>query len=245
MRRFFIADPPVNDTVLIAGDEARHIEKVLRLGPGDGLELFDADGAVYRAEIESIGRGQVCAHICSRDQGSHETGARIVVCQAVVKSQKMDLIVEKCTELGATGFQPFFAQRSVPRWDRAKAAQRVRHWQGVARAAVKQSGARRPPPVEPLLGFNDVLARPYPDCARVILWEAERATGLRSLLANVRGCRIVLMVGPEGGFSDEEAALAQRSGFQPAGLGGRILRSETAAMTAVALAACEFGMLGG
>jgi len=245
MRRFFLDSPPVNDTARIRGEEARHIARVLRLGVGDALELFDADGGVYCAEIESIGRGEVVARICTRASGTQHSGAHIVLCQAVVKSQKMDLIVEKCTELGAAVVQPFFAARSVPRWDRARAEQRVQHWQSVARSAVKQSGARRPPSIEPVLGFSAMLARPFTDCARVMLWEAERGADLRSLLTQVPGRRIVLLVGPEGGFTPEEAGEARRSGFQAAGLGSRILRAETAAITAVALAAYEYGMLGG
>jgi len=245
MRRFCLENAPVNGAARIGGDEARHIEKVLRLAPGDQLELFDASGSVYRAEIESLGRGEVVVRICSSVAGAAETGVQIVVCQAIVKSQKMDLIVEKCTELGATAFQPFFAQRSVPRWDADQAARRVQHWQAVARAAVKQSGARRIPAVAPVVGFSEMLALPFPDCCRVMLWEDERAAGLRAFLAGASGRCIALLVGPEGGFTADEAGQARRSGFQTAGLGERILRAETAAIAATALAACTFGIIGG
>jgi 16S rRNA (uracil1498-N3)-methyltransferase len=245
MRRFYFESTPLNDTVCISGDEARHIEKVLRLEPGDIIELFDAAGSVYRAGIESIGRGTVVARISGRVQGVQETDARIVLCQAIVKSQKMDLIVEKCTELGATAFQPFFAQRSVPRWDAARAAQRTRHWQAVALAALKQSGARALPRVEPVLSFAEMIALPFPGCARVMLWEDAPEANLRGLLAGLSGRGIALLIGPEGGFSPEEAAQAQNCGFQAAGLGERILRAETAAITATALVAYEFGLIGG
>jgi len=244
MRRFYLDSTPENDTAYIRGDEARHIEKVLRLGPGDSLELFDAGGNVYRAEIESLHRAEVTARICERTTAELDTGARITLCQAVAKSQKMDLIVEKCTELGVTAIQPFFASRSVPRWDENKAAGRVQHWSNIARAAVKQSGARRPPSVEPVLSFKDMLAKSYPDALRIMLWECEREISLRSLLADCP-CQIVLVVGPEGGFANEEASLAASHGFQFAGLGNRILRVETAAIVAVGLAAYEFGMIGG
>ncbi|MBM4311591.1 MAG: 16S rRNA (uracil(1498)-N(3))-methyltransferase [Deltaproteobacteria bacterium] len=245
MRRFYLENAPVNDMARIGGDEARHIEKVLRLGSGDGLELFDASGCVYLAAIESLGRGKVVARICSRGPGVAETGAQIVLCQAVVKSQKMDLIIEKCTELGATAFQPFFAQRSVPRWDADRAARRVQHWQAVARAALKQSGARRLPCVAPVVGFSAMLAQPFADCCRVMLWEGERAAGLREVLAGASGRGIAFLVGPEGGFTDDEVDQARQRGFQVAGLGERILRAETAAITVTALAACAFGVIGG
>ncbi len=245
MRRFYLDNAPVNGAARIGGDEARHIEKVLRLGPGDPLELFDAAGSVYRAEIESLGRGEVVARIRQSAGAAPEAGAQIVLCQAIVKSQKMDLIVEKCTELGATAFQPFFAQRSVPRWDAGQADRRVERWQAIARAAVKQSGARRVPVVAPVLDFSEMLALPFAGCRRAMLWEDERGTGLRALLADAPGRGIALLVGPEGGFTAEEAARARRSGFQTAGLGERILRAETAAITATALAAFAFGVIGG
>jgi len=244
MRRFYLESTPENNTAHIRGDEARHIEKVLRLGPGDSLELFDADGSVYRAEIESLHRGEVIARICERKAESPDPGIQVTLCQAVVKPQRMDLIVEKCTELGVTEIQPFFAHRSVPRWDEDKAAQRVQHWRRIALAAVKQSGARRPPAIEPVLSFKEVLAKSYSDSMRVMLWECERDISLRSLLANCSR-RIVLIVGPEGGFTNEEANLASSQGFQFAGLGDRILRVETAAIVGVAIAAYEFGALGG
>jgi len=120
----------------------------------------------------------------------------------------------------------------------------VQHWGRVALAAVKQSGARRPPVIEPVLSFKEMLARPYPDCMRVMLWECEREISLRSLLTDCPG-RIVLIVGPEGGFTNEEAGLAANHGFQFAGLGSRILRVETAAITTVAITAYELGALGG
>jgi 16S rRNA (uracil1498-N3)-methyltransferase len=244
MRRFYLDSVPGNNTACIRGDEARHIEKVLRLGPGDSLELFDADGSVYQAVIESLHRGEVIAHICERTLADPDTDVLITLCQAVVKSQKMDLIVEKCTELGVTNIQPFFAHRSVPRWDENKARQRVQHWGKVALAAVKQSGARRPPAVEPVLSFKEMIAKPYPDCMQVMLWECEREISLRSLLADCPR-RIVLIVGPEGGFTNKEASLASSQGFQFAGLGNRILRVETAAITGVAITAYELGALGG
>ena len=244
MRRFYLDSAPENNTACIRGDEARHIEKVLRLGPGDSVELFCADGSVYRAVIESLHRGEVIARICERTSGEPDTGPLITLCQAIVKPQKMDLIVEKCTELGVTTIQPFFASRSVPRWDENKAAQRVQHWSRIALAAVKQSGARKPPAVEPVLSFKDVLAKSYPDSMRVMLWECEREISLRSRLADCPR-RIVLIVGPEGGFTNEEASLASSHGFQFAGLGNRILRVETAAIVGVAVAAYELGALGG
>ncbi len=245
MRRFYLDTAPVNDTACIGGDEARHIEKVLRLGPGDALELFDAHGSVYRAVIESIGRGEVVARICGGSSGGVEPGAQIVLCQAIVKSQKMDVIIEKCTELGASEFQPFAAVRSVPRWDAARAAQRVQRWQAIARAAVKQSGARRPPSVKSVLSYSEMLAQPFVDCARVMLWEGACKESFRSLLTSLTSRRIVLLIGPEGGFSAHETDQARQCGFQVAGLGTRILRAETAAITAVALAAYEFGVIGG
>lgn len=228
----------------IRGDEARHIEKVLRLGPGDSLELFDADGSVYQAVIESLHREEVFVRILARLSGAVDMDAQIVLCQAVVKSQKMDAIIEKCTELGATGFRPFFAHRSIPRWDAGKAAARVQHWNNIARAAVKQSGARRLPTVEPLLSFSEMLTRQFPDCERAMLWENERKQPFRGLLAGC-GRKIVLMVGPEGGFTPDEADEAAQHGFQVCGLGERILRAETAAIVAVGCAAYEFGMVGG
>jgi 16S rRNA (uracil1498-N3)-methyltransferase len=139
MRRFYFDSVPENNTACIRGDEARHIEKVLRLGPGDSLELFDAEGSVYRAVIESLHRGEVITRICERTSAALDTDVHITLCQAVVKSRKMDFIVEKCTELGVTTIQPFFASRSVPRWDENKARQRVQHWGRIALTQLQRS----------------------------------------------------------------------------------------------------------
>jgi 16S rRNA (uracil1498-N3)-methyltransferase len=157
----------------------------------------------------------------------------------------MDLIVQKCTELGVSRIMPFFSSRCIPRWDRDKAAHKQHHWQQIAISAVKQSGVRRVPVVDQAGSFEEALAGSFEGFLKVLLWEQEKAVGLGSLLAARSGLKnIVFVVGPEGGFSDAEADLARRHGFIAAGLGSTILRAETAPLAVLAIIGYEKGTIG-
>jgi 16S rRNA (uracil1498-N3)-methyltransferase len=245
MRRFYLDNPPAAATVTLTGEEARHIVRVLRLKRDDEIVLFDATGAAYSGLIAERTADAVTVRITETFAASSPDAPQVVLVQAVLKSQKMDQIVQKSTELGVSRIRPFFSSRCITRWDRDKAAQKQQHWQQIAISAVKQSGVRRVPVVDQAGSFEEALAAPFEGFLKVLLWEQEKAVGFGSLLAARSGLKdIVFVVGPEGGFSDAEADLARRHGFTPAGLGAAILRAETAPLAVLAIIGYEAGTIG-
>jgi 16S rRNA (uracil1498-N3)-methyltransferase len=245
MRRFYLDSQPVSETVTLTGDEARHIIRVLRLKRDDEIVLFDRAGIAYSGVIAERHADAVTVRIAETFAPCCPDAPRIVLLQAVLKSQKMDLIVQKCTELGVSDIIPFFSSRCVPRWDSDKAAQKQHHWQQIAISAVKQSGVRRVPAVHQAVNFEEALSGPFDGFLKVMLWEQEKDISFGSLLARHRPLRgIVFAVGPEGGFSDAEAELARSCGFISAGLGKTILRAETVPLAVLAIIGYETGTIG-
>jgi 16S rRNA (uracil1498-N3)-methyltransferase len=245
MRRFYLDNQPVSGTVTLTGDEARHIVRVLRLKRDDEIVLFDASGTAYSGRIAERTDDSVTVRIIETFAPDSHDSPRVVLVQAVLKSQKMDLIVQKSTELGVSNIIPVFSSRCITRWDTDKAAQKQHHWQQIVISAVKQSGVRRMPVVEQAGDFEEALARPFDGFLKVLLWEQEKAVGFGSLLAAHRTFTgIVFVVGPEGGFSDAEVELARRHGFMTAGLGAAILRAETVPLAVLAIIGYETGTIG-
>lgn len=245
MRRFYLDNPPVSATVTLTGEETRHIVRVLRLKRDDEIVLFDATGAAYSGLIAERTADAVTVRIIETFAADSPDAPRVVLVQAVLKSQKMDLIVQKSTELGVSRIIPFFSSRCITRWDRDKAAHKQHHWQQIAISAVKQSGVRRVPVVDEAGNFEEALAGPFDGFLKVLLWEQEKTVGFGSLLAAHRPCTgIVFVVGPEGGFSDAEAEMARRHGFITAGLGATILRAETVPLAVLAIIGYETGTIG-
>ena len=245
MRRFYLESPPASPIVTLTGDEARHIVRVLRLKRDEEIVLFDATGAAYSGLIAERTSEAVTVRILETYAADSPEACRVVLVQAVLKSQKMDFIVQKSTELGVSRIAPFFSSRCIPRWDSDKASQKQHHWQQIAIAAVKQSGVRRVPAVDQIGDFEEALAGSFDGYLKVLLWEQEKTVGFGSLLAARGPCSgIVFVVGPEGGFSEAEAELALRHGFVAAGLGKTVLRAETAPLTVLAIIGYETGSIG-
>ncbi|MFC1591780.1 16S rRNA (uracil(1498)-N(3))-methyltransferase [Thermodesulfobacteriota bacterium] len=245
MRRFYIEPKEIRDNVaVISGDEARHVCKVLRLGCHDQLQLFDCHGTTYDAVITEVFTDHVNVRIEATHPGDAEP-AEIVLCQALLKSDSMKTVMQKSTELGVTRIVPFKAERSIPKWNDSKAAERVSQWQRVVNAAVKQSGIRRPPVVAPVQSFAAMLDEPFEGFCKFILWEEERNTGLQQALgAQQRLERVVVVCGPEGGFPETEIISAKKKGFVPISLGKYILRAETAPVAVLAALRYAMGLFG-
>lgn len=214
--------------------QAHHALRVLRLKAGDAVVLFNGDGYEYAAVISEAGRGRVALEITGRAERDRESPLAITLAQAVSSGERMDYTVQKAVELGVARIQPLIAERSVVRLQGERATKRAEHWQAVVVASCEQCGRNRLPPVLPLLSLDAYLAG-----------EAARCDGaLRLLLSpsSVRRLRdldrptgpAVLLAGPEGGFSPHEERAAEQAGFLSARLGPRVLRTETAAVAALA-----------
>lgn len=215
-------------------EQAHHVARVLRLAAGAALTLFNGDGAEYDAVVTAVGKSAASVKIGERRPVDRESGLEIVLGQALSSGERMDYTVQKAVELGAAAIHPLAASRSVVRLDAERAAKRVAHWQSVAIAACEQCGRNRVPPVTPVATLESWLAQ----------HGARHAGALRMLLSPLAETRlrdlpapcgtIVLLAGPEGGFTPEEEARARTGGYTPVRLGPRVLRTETAAVAALA-----------
>ncbi len=247
MRRFYIEKiSNEQDHCIISGPEARHITKVLRMKPGDHLILMDAQGARFKACIESVTSRSVLTALQERLPPPPASPVTITLCQALPKSHAMDYLIQKTSELGVDHIIPFISERTVARFEPSKYENKMRHWHEIAINAAKQSGRAMPVSIE-MPCTADTLSTKFspPHALKVILWEDESVGALKQVL---RACgpadNFVGIVGPEGGFTQTEITSFKKAGFVSVSLGNRILRSETAAVTLTAIVQYEMGDLG-
>jgi 16S rRNA (uracil1498-N3)-methyltransferase len=234
------ADLPlaVDTELTLPPDPSEHAARVLRLEAGDPLTLFNGDGSDYQAIICAITKRAVTVRIASRQWLHNESKLPLVLAQGIARGDKMDLIVQKATELGVIGIVPLLTERSEVRLDGARALKRVAHWQSVAISACEQSGRACIPVVQPLQTLAAWLAD-LPDNGALRLALMPRAEN------TIRGLRFaaaggVLVIGPEGGLGDTATRALEEHQFVGLRLGPRVLRTETAGLAALsALQACH------
>jgi 16S rRNA (uracil1498-N3)-methyltransferase len=245
MRYFFIEPEALKDPVVtIGGKEARHMGKVLRLKPGMTVGLSDGCGMQGAARIRSLTRDQVVLEVLRRFPSQREPAGEFVVAQAMLKDQKMDFLLRQLTEMGMTRWWPFISERSVPQPDERRQASRVARWARIAREAVKQCRRGRIPELSAVGRLDDVLKEGLHFDTCIMFWEgARQALPMHADGESEGSRRVLLIVGPEGGFSDEEATAAEQAGFRLATLGPRILRAETATIAASTLVQHLYGDL--
>ncbi len=212
---------------------AEHVARVLRLRSGDPLMLFNGDGHDYACELlEVSGRG-VRARVLATEPAAGESPLRITLAQALARGEKMDWIVQKASELGVAQIVPLITERSEVRLDAARAAKRVTHWQGVIVGACEQCGRARIPQVhapQPLRTWLASLPRADAETRLALLPEGE----FKLRTAGHIESRVLLAIGPEGGFGESDVAGLRNAGFRGLTLGPRVLRTETAGLAAIA-----------
>lgn len=235
----------VPDTEIeLPAEIAHQARDVLRLQPGGILRLLDGAGGEYPAAVLALDRRRVTVRLGARTEGHAEPAARIVLCQGVLKAAKFEVVLQKCTELGVAAFVPLLCERAVAAADEAGKAGEAkrRRWARIAAEAMEQCGGTRLPEISAPRPLMHTLAALPPGAIALIPWEEERDTTLRAALSSALTNRqpapteVYLFIGPEGGFSAGEIALARRHGAVPVTLGPRILRAETAALAAATLA---------
>ena len=219
--------------------------KVLRLKPGMRVGLSDGCGRQGEGRILTMARDRVEVEVLSRYASPREPEGQLVVAQAMLKDQKMDLVLRQLTELGMTAWLPFISSRSVPQPDARRRASRLNRWERIAQEAVKQCRRGKVPQIEMVESLEDILDRRPQYHDGIMFWEGARDP-LPVVPAGDASAprRVLVMIGPEGGFSEAEAARAEQAGFRLATLGPRILRAETASVAAGALVQHLFGDLG-
>ena len=221
----------VGDSLLLPEVAHAHLVRVLRLAPGDRVRLFNGDGYDYEAELEAAGKREARARVLSRVAVASESPLAITLAQGIARGEKMDLVLQKATELGVARIAPVQTERTEVKLDGERAEKRGAHWRGVVASACEQSGRARLPELLPPRSLADFLATDS-TTLKLVLDPAAATT-----LAQVQpapGETICLLVGPEGGLSERDLAAARAVGFSGLRLGPRILRTETAALAAIA-----------
>ena len=239
MHRLFVPPERIAEVVRLSPEQSRHVEAVLRLRPGAALEVFDGRGASWEARIESPS----VLRLGTRSEG-HRGATDVWLAQGLAKGEKLDLAVQKATELGATRILPLVVDRSIVRLDAERGERRVERFRRIAEEAARQSGRSDVPRIDAPCTLGDLAAllRAEPERRGLLLDPAEREVRLSHA---VRGsAKLLLAVGPEGGFTAEEHAAAVASGFVPVSLGRLVLRTETAGLAALAIVQHVAGELG-
>ncbi|RNC72237.1 MAG: 16S rRNA (uracil(1498)-N(3))-methyltransferase [Desulfuromonadales bacterium] len=232
-------------TVEVRGDLFRHMATVLRLKIDTRVILTDGCGTECGGIIRELGRDHLVVDIMERSTPAMQgKNLRITLYQGLPKGEKMELILQKATELGVSAVVPFPAERSITRIPSDRQEERLRRWRRIVEEAARQSGRADVPNVR-LAGGMVELGREAGHQMKLLLWEAEQATSLReTLAAQPQLTDIAVIVGPEGGITSGEAEIARKGGFIPVTLGRRILRTETAGIALVAILQYLYGDLG-
>lgn len=235
MPKFFFHKNDISrGQIQLFGEDEKHIKTVLRAREGEEITLCDGEGMDYQCRIASLERG-VLLDILSKEVCETEPKTKITLYQGLPKADKMELIIQKCVELGVDRIVAVSTERAIVKLDK-KEAKKLERWQKIAEAAAKQSGRGKIPEIgQQVLKFKEAVAEAKELDGSIIPYEREEETGIRQFVENFKGESVGVFIGPEGGFADEEIALAQENGITPITLGKRILRTETAGMTTTAI----------
>ena len=229
--RFFIAPECISaPSVVLQGDTAHQISAVLRMQPGDEIEALDNSGQVYRVKLAAVNRTKVTGQIITRQLADTEPAVELTLYQGTLKAQKFEWVLQKGTELGVSRFVPTICQRSVAQNYETLLKKRIR-WQTIIREAAEQSRRGRLPTLSAPMLFSEALSESTRLPLILMPWEEAGQNSLDTALTQAKPVsKIGIFIGPEGGFSPDEAALARQNGAQVITLGPRIMRAETAGL---------------
>jgi 16S rRNA (uracil1498-N3)-methyltransferase len=231
----------VGQTVSLPEDVANHLVRVMRLREGDGCVLFNGDGHDYSATLVESGKREARVQVVAAQPLDNESPLPITLLQGIARGEKMDLILQKATELGVQAIVPVNAERTEVKLDAARAEKRLAHWRSVVVSACGQSGRARVPSVAPPQGVQEA-ARAMPGAALKLTLDPQGEHRLSTLESAPGG--VVIAIGPEGGWSPRDRQALAAAGFQGLQLGPRILRTETAGLAAIAALQARLGDLG-
>jgi 16S rRNA (uracil1498-N3)-methyltransferase len=241
LSRVFIEAPLASGAaVKLSGTAANHVMRVLRLRVGQELTLFNGSGGEFAASIASFTGSSVTVAVGAERAVERESPLQLTLAQGVSRGERMDLVMQKATELGVTHLVPVLTERSVVRLDASQAARKLSHWRAICIAACEQSGRNRPPGVVGPVMLGDFLRSDLKSGTRLLL---SPAAPLRIVEVPRPAHSVTVLIGPEGGLTQEEQERALAAGFVGVRLGPRVLRTETAAIAALTLLQREFGDL--
>jgi 16S rRNA (uracil1498-N3)-methyltransferase len=238
MPRLYLPSIPRDEkAIFITGDESRYLLNVLRMKAGDEFTVFDSSGGHFKAEIKRIGKNSVVAELGEALPPASEPVRRLVLLQGILKGRKMDYVVQKATELGVDKVVPLVTVRSQIRQTR-----KHERWQKIALEASRQSFRTKVPDVTEPIALGEFFEGAK-SLTGYIFWEQE-GSSLRDVSIEVSDKPLVVAIGPEGGFTSDEVALARENGLDVKSLGSRILRAETATVSAVTIVQFLLGEMG-
>lgn len=232
--------PPGSELQLDA-EKSRYLVRVLRLRVGDELSIFDGQGSEFAATISGVSKSFVTLRTGEKADTETESGLRVHLVQGISRGERMDFVVQKATELGVKRITPVLTEHGVVKLDGLRAEKRRKHWQKIAASACEQSGRVRLPLIDAPIPLKNWFAdKPEHVDAELIL-----SPGAKTPLTNIDApaTKVCILIGPEGGFSDIEATDADVAGFRTVSLGPRVLRTETAAIAALAILQSIWGDL--
>lgn len=248
MQRYFVKQRTNDDCFLISEEDRHHIVKVMRMQIGDQIICVDPKGKQAVCALAEITDTSVVADVVQWKDEVTELPISITIASGLPKGDKLELIIQKGTELGAHQFLPFSATRSVVKWDEKKAAKKIDRWQKISKEAAEQSHRTFLPEVMNPVSFKELLTRSNDFDYKLVAFEEESRNGETSVFASTlkkmnKGESLLLVFGPEGGLTDEEIKLLKNSDFEVCGLGPRILRTETAPLYALAAISYHFELM--
>jgi 16S rRNA (uracil1498-N3)-methyltransferase len=246
VNRFFISTSDIEgDRVRLSREQSHQVSHVLRLAPGDTIVVLDNSGTEYNVTLTAVGRTETVGQVTSKRQAPGEPTAEVILFQSLLAREKFEWVLQKGTEVGVTQFVPVLTERSLVRTKTIE-DNKLDRWQRILTEAAEQSHRGRIPQLEPIIPFDKAVLRMADFDRSLIAAPSDGAATLHNALQGIprSPASVAVMIGPEGGFTEEEVALACEKGAVRVGLGPRILRTETAAVVACALVLYELGEMG-
>ncbi len=218
----------------ITGQDAKHISKVLRLTTGDCIIVTNGQSQDFTAKIRSVSPAIIELDILNEIETFSESPIDITLCSGMLKDKKMDIVIKHVTQLGIDKWVPFFCNRSIPSPDTNRLKKRIQRWETIAKESLKQCGRSKIPHILPPIPFEELLNYSANYDLKIAFWENETQP-LSSLIKTPSHQKILVLIGPEGGFTENEITMTQKNGFLSYSIGPRILRAETASIACCAL----------
>lgn len=245
MHRFFVdKEQIVDDKIEIIGTDVKHIKDVLRLRIDEEVEI-SSEGFTYTCKIGSLEKSKITVSILDKIKGSNEPPMDLILYQGLAKGSKMDLIIQKGTEVGITEFYPLATNRSIVKIkDIKKEQSKVERWNSITDGAAKQSKRDVIPQVKNIITFDEMIELLKDEENIIVPYEDEKANTIKKDLQNIKDGKIHLIIGPEGGFESSEIEKLKLIDAKIVTLGPRILRTETAGIVAASIILYELGDLG-
>jgi 16S rRNA (uracil1498-N3)-methyltransferase len=240
--RVFVAfDKVVENFATIEGSDVNYLKNVMRLKVGDELSIMDSKSKEYNAKIKSYSNDEIMVELLGEKHPKSESRVKITIAQGIPKNPKMDLVVQKATELGAQRIVPIKTERSIVKMSEDKEEAKVNRWQKIAKEAAEQSGRLIIPFVDEPIEIKELLIMKNDFDKCVVLWEMEKEMSIKRFLQENHDIKsLLVLIGPEGGFSHDEVEMVKKEGFISVNIGSRIVRTETAAITVLSMIDYEF-----